>query len=92
MLTTSHILLLVQHVVRTGLPPTYVESLNHLKETQHTSESPKPYCETPKSHLQNLRNQEDNPKMPYTSYGAGDGQNNYLHQDFRGTYKFLFYA
>lgn len=61
-----------------------MESLNHLKEIQHTSESPKPYCETPKTHLQSLRTQEDGMKLPYSPYGAGDGQNHYFHQEFRG--------
>ncbi|CAH0731881.1 unnamed protein product, partial [Brenthis ino] len=74
----------IQHPIRTGLPPTYVESLNHLKEIQHTSESPKPYCETPKTHLQSLRTQEDGLKLGYSPYGAGDGQNHYFHQEFRG--------
>ena len=75
---------IVQHAVRSGLPPTYVESLNHIKENQHIPESPKQYSETPKNHLQNLRNQEGAAKMPYSPYGAGDGQNHYFHQDFRG--------
>ncbi|XP_026735819.1 myosin-11-like isoform X1 [Trichoplusia ni] len=68
---------------RTGLPPTYVESLNHLKENQHCSDSPK-YCETPKNHTAHLRHQEDALKTQFSPYGAGDGQNHYFQQDYRG--------
>ncbi|KAJ0172223.1 hypothetical protein K1T71_012196 [Dendrolimus kikuchii] len=66
---------------KSGLPPTYVESLNHLKEN-HRSESPKVYCETPKNHMTHIR-QEENMKLQFNPYGAGDGQNNYYQQDFR---------
>ncbi|CAH2095338.1 unnamed protein product [Euphydryas editha] len=74
----------VHHPSRTGLPPTYVESLNHLKESQHGSDSPKLYCETPKNHLQHMRSHDEAMKQPYSPYGAGDGQNHYFNQDFRG--------
>lgn len=71
--------------IRTGLPPTYVESLNHLKENQHNSESPKLYCETPKSNMGHMRQQEDGIKVHhYSPYGAGDGQNHYFQQEYRG--------
>ncbi|XP_034836032.1 uncharacterized protein [Maniola hyperantus] len=73
-----------QHPIRTGLPPTYVESLNHLKEIQHASEPSKPFCETPKNHLHHLRSMEDPIKLPYSPYGAGDGQNHYYNQEYRG--------
>ncbi|XP_063896974.1 myosin-6 [Helicoverpa armigera] len=69
---------------RTGLPPTYVESLNHLKENQHGSESPKMYCETPKNHMGHMRMQEEALKAQFSPYGAGDGQNHYFQQEFRG--------
>ncbi|KAJ8711754.1 hypothetical protein PYW08_008708 [Mythimna loreyi] len=69
---------------RTGLPPTYVESLNHLKENQHGSESPKLYCETPKNHMGHMRHQEEALKAQFSPYGAGDGQNHYFQQDYRG--------
>ncbi|XP_035453203.2 myosin-11 [Spodoptera frugiperda] len=69
---------------RTGLPPTYVESLNHLKENQHGSESPKLYCETPKNHVGHMRHQEEALKAQFSPYGAGDGQNHYFQQEFRG--------
>ncbi|CAB3233435.1 unnamed protein product [Arctia plantaginis] len=68
---------------RTGLPPTYVESLNHLKE-QHGSESPKLYCETPKNHMGHMRHQEEVIKAQFGPYGAGDGQNHYYPQEYRG--------
>lgn len=74
----------VHHPSRAGLPPTYVESLNHLKESQHGSDSPKPYCETPKNHIQHMRIHEDALKQPFSPFGAGDGQNHYFNQDFRG--------
>ncbi|XP_047537466.1 putative leucine-rich repeat-containing protein DDB_G0290503 [Vanessa atalanta] len=74
----------VHHPARTGLPPTYVESLNHLKETQHGSDSPKHFHETPKNNLQHLRGHEDVMKCAYSPYGAGDGQNHYFNQDVRG--------
>lgn len=78
-----------QHQRRPGQPPTYVESLNHLKEAQHESESPKTYCETPKNHhLPLTRHQEESLKLPYSPYGAGDGQNHFYHPDYRGTYMF----
>lgn len=59
--------------------PTYVESLNHLKDMHHISESPKHYCETP-----HLRQQEEVMKIPFNPHGAGDGQNNFFHQEYRG--------
>ncbi|KAJ2954789.1 hypothetical protein O0L34_g3094 [Tuta absoluta] len=66
------------------VPPTYMESLNHLKD-QHNSESPKPYCETPKSHVPpHIRHQEDSGKLPYSPYAAGDAQNHFYHQEYRG--------
>lgn len=68
---------------RTGLPPTYVESLNHLKE-QHGSESPKLYCETPKNHMGHVRHPEEVIKAQFGPYGAGDGQNHYYPQEYRG--------
>ncbi|XP_059051808.1 centrosomal protein of 152 kDa isoform X2 [Achroia grisella] len=68
---------------RTGLLPTYVESLNHLKE-QHTPESPKLYCGTPKNHMAQMRHQDDPLKLPFSPYGAGDGQNYCFQQDVRG--------
>ncbi|RVE45416.1 hypothetical protein evm_009934 [Chilo suppressalis] len=67
-----------QQNARTGLPPTYVESLNHLKE----QDTPKAYCETPKSNSQ-LRQQEEPLKLPFSPYGAGDGQNHYFQPEFR---------
>ncbi|XP_028176619.1 centrosomal protein of 152 kDa-like [Ostrinia furnacalis] len=70
-----------QHT-RTGLPPTYVESLNHLKE----QETPKAYRETPKNHMHHIRHQEEPMKLPFSPYGAGDGQNHFFQQDFRGQY------
>ncbi|KAL0819009.1 hypothetical protein ABMA28_008294 [Loxostege sticticalis] len=69
-----------QHT-RSGLPPTYVESLNHLKE----QDTPKSYRETPKNHMHHIR-QEEPIKLPFSPYGAGDGQNHYFQQDFRGQY------
>ncbi|XP_049885424.1 girdin [Pectinophora gossypiella] len=73
-----------QKQIRTGMPPTYVESLNHLKE-QHNAPSPNLYSETPKNnHMPHIRHQEDAVKLPYSPYGAGDGQNHYYHQDYRG--------
>ncbi|XP_026761573.2 centrosomal protein of 152 kDa [Galleria mellonella] len=68
---------------RTGMLPTYIESLNHLKE-QHTPDSPKLYCETPKNHMAQIRHQEDPLKLPFSPYGAGDGQNYYFQHDIRG--------
>lgn len=68
--------------MRAGLPPTYVESLNHLKEIQLNSESPK-YCETPKNHITHTRLQEE---ATFSPYGGGD-QNHYYHQQYRGMYK-----
>ncbi|KAH9631985.1 hypothetical protein HF086_016545 [Spodoptera exigua] len=68
---------------RTGLPPTYVESLNHLKENQ-CAESPKLYCETPKNHVVQMRHPDDALKAQFSPYGAGDGQNHYFQQEFRG--------
>ncbi|CAH2054469.1 unnamed protein product, partial [Iphiclides podalirius] len=65
---------------RSGLPPTYIESLNHLKEI--TSDSPKVYCDTPKSH--HMTHHDDPVKMTFSPYGAGDGQNNIFHQEYRG--------
>lgn len=80
----------MQHPIR-NVPPTYVESLNHLKDIQHNIDMSKPYCETPKSHLQYIRSHEDGMGIPFSPYGAGDGQNHYYHQDYRGmlnvTYK-----
>ncbi|XP_013186245.2 protein Hook homolog 3 [Amyelois transitella] len=64
---------------RSGQPPTYVESLNHLKE-QHALESPKPYCETPKNHISHMRQAEEHLKHQFSPFGAGD----YFQQDFRG--------
>ncbi|OWR41620.1 hypothetical protein KGM_204970 [Danaus plexippus plexippus] len=72
----------VQHPIR-NVPPTYVESLNHLKDIQHNIDMSKPYCETPKSHLQYIRSHEDGMGIPFSPYGAGDGQNHYYHQDYR---------
>ncbi|XP_045538046.1 centrosomal protein of 152 kDa [Papilio machaon] len=66
---------------RTGLPPTYIESLNHLKEA--TNDSPKAYCDTPKSHITHAHH-EEGIKSPYSPYGGGDGQNHFFHQDYRG--------
>ncbi|XP_045504125.1 intracellular protein transport protein USO1 [Colias croceus] len=72
-----------QHT-KTGLLPTYTESLNHLKEVLPVSDSPKVYCETPKSHIiQHLRHQEDPIKLQYSPYGAGDAQNHYFPQESR---------
>lgn len=67
---------------KAGLPPTYVESLNHLKEN-HQVETPKTYIETPKHHNMSPMHQEEPMKLPFSPYGAGDGQNNYYQQDFR---------
>lgn len=69
---------------RSGLPPTYVESLTHLKDTHHGSESPKQFSETPKNHVSHIRHQEEALKMQFSPYGAGDGQNNYFQQDYKG--------
>ncbi|XP_072933382.1 uncharacterized protein [Epargyreus clarus] len=75
----------VRQHTRTGLPPTYVESLNHLKEGQPICESPKLYCETPKNHHGlHSRHQEEPVKLPFNPYAAGDAQNHYFHQEFRG--------
>lgn len=65
---------------RSGLPPTYIESLNHLKEA--SSDSPKAYCDTPKNHQ--MTHHDDPVKMPFSPYGGGDGQNNFFHQEYRG--------
>ncbi|XP_048478101.1 putative leucine-rich repeat-containing protein DDB_G0290503 [Plutella xylostella] len=68
---------------RPGLP-TYIESLNHLKEA-HNAESPKPYCETPKNHHSPLMMLQEEPvKLNFSPYGAGDGQNHYCQQELRG--------
>ncbi|KAM3961122.1 LOW QUALITY PROTEIN: chromosome segregation ATPase asterless [Aphomia sociella] len=64
---------------RTGMLPTYVESINHLKE-QHTPDSPKLYCETPKNNIAQMRHQDEPMKLLYSPYGAGDGQNYYFQQ------------
>ncbi|XP_075984478.1 uncharacterized protein LOC142982064 [Anticarsia gemmatalis] len=69
---------------RTGLPPTYVESLTHLKENQHESESPKMYCDTPKNHMGHMRHDTESLKAQFSPYGAGDGQNHYYQQEYRG--------
>ncbi|CAG4965992.1 unnamed protein product [Parnassius apollo] len=68
---------------RSGLPPTYSESLNHLKEA--SSDSPKTYCETPKNHHILHAHHDEAVKMkPFSPYGAGDAQNHFFHQDYRG--------
>ncbi|KAI8437618.1 hypothetical protein MSG28_011877 [Choristoneura fumiferana] len=68
---------------KSGLPPSYVDSLNHLKEL-HTRDSPNIY-ETPKSRHSPV--QHDEPvKLQYNMgpYGAGDGQNHFFQQEYRG--------
>lgn len=72
-----------QQPTRSGLPPTYVESLNHLKEVHLNSDTPK-YCETPKHPSPHTRLQEEAMKLTFSPYGAGDGQNHYYHQEYRG--------
>ncbi|XP_068619613.1 putative leucine-rich repeat-containing protein DDB_G0290503 [Battus philenor] len=66
---------------RSGLPPTYIESLNHLKEAS-SPDLPKAYCDTPKTH--HITHHNDAIKMPFSPYAAGDGQNNFFHQDYIG--------
>jgi hypothetical protein len=61
------------------MPPTYVESVNHLKE----QDTPKAFCETSKNHT-HLRLHEDPLKLTYSPYGAGDGQNHHFQKDSRG--------
>ncbi|XP_063380221.1 myosin-9-like [Cydia fagiglandana] len=68
---------------RTGLPPSYVDSLNHLKELQHTRDSPNIH-ETPKNRHTPIQHHEDPVKLPFSPYGAGDGQNHYYQQEYRG--------
>ncbi|XP_023951401.2 putative leucine-rich repeat-containing protein DDB_G0290503 [Bicyclus anynana] len=72
-----------QQPIRTGCPPTYVESLTRSKEIQHVTEPSKPFCQTPKNHLQHL-NIEEPIKLGYSPHGAGDGQNHYYNQECRG--------
>ncbi|CAK1545587.1 unnamed protein product [Leptosia nina] len=67
---------------RTGLP-TYSESINHLKDVLPMSNSQKMYCDTPKSHLQHIRHQEEPVKLQYSPYGAGDAQNHYYPHESR---------
>ncbi|CAK1593904.1 unnamed protein product [Parnassius mnemosyne] len=68
---------------RSVLPPTYIESLNHLKEA--SSDSPKAYCETPKNHhILQAHHDEPVKMMTFSPYGAGDAQNHFFHQDYRG--------
>ncbi|XP_050672408.1 early endosome antigen 1 [Leptidea sinapis] len=70
---------------RTGLPPTYDESLNRLKDAMVDSDSTKQHCETPKSHHnQHMRYPEEPLKHHYNPYGGGDCQNNYYQQEFKG--------
>ncbi|CAG9793262.1 unnamed protein product [Diatraea saccharalis] len=69
----------VRQHTRSGLPPTYVESLHHLKE----QDTPKAYCETPKSNP-HMRQQEEPLKLPFSPYGAGDAQNHYFQHESRG--------
>ncbi|XP_063375076.1 myosin-9 isoform X2 [Cydia amplana] len=68
---------------RTGLPPSYVDSLNHLKELQHTRDSPNIH-ETPKNRHTPVQHHEDPVKLQFSPYGAGDGQNHYYQQEYMG--------
>ncbi|XP_061728224.1 GRIP and coiled-coil domain-containing protein 2-like [Cydia pomonella] len=69
--------------LRTGLPPSYVDSLNHLKELQHARDSPNIH-ETPKNRHTPVQHHEDPVKLQFSPYGAGDGQNHYYQQEYRG--------
>ncbi|XP_047988856.1 uncharacterized protein LOC125228359 [Leguminivora glycinivorella] len=68
---------------RAGLPPSYVDSLNHLKELQHTRDSPNIH-ETPKNRHTPTHHHEDPVKLQFSPYGAGDGQNHFYQQEYRG--------